>query len=78
MRETTKRIKVDKRELKNIQKQLKKENYTLDAISDYLDADFRNFRYKGHSMTRETFYRLKELYSGTIDKKEINYIDGKG
>lgn len=72
------RIKVSKEKLSEVQKNLKKDGYTLDEISEEIGSDFRNFRYKGHSMSLETFRALNILLGERIEGTEINSINGKG
>lgn len=72
------RVKVSEEKLSEVQENLKKEGYTLDRISDEIGSDFRNFRYKGHSMSLETFQNLNDLCGKELEGKEINYIEGKG
>ena len=72
------RYQVEKSELKKVQQNLKEKGFTLDKISDAIDADFRNFLYKNHSMSKTTFSKLNEIYDGEITAEEQNYIDGKG
>lgn len=72
------RYQVEKSELKKVQRDLKEEGFTLDKISEAIGADFRNFLYKKHSMSKRTFTKLNEIYNGEIKAEEQNYIDGKG
>lgn len=74
----SKRIKLNREELSKVQTRLKKRGYTLDDIQKEIDADFRNFLYKNHSMSKETFNKLEEIYPDKLNGKEIEYIDGKG
>lgn len=74
----SKRIKLNREELSKVQTRLKKRGYTLDDIQKKIDADFRNFLYKNHSMSKETFDKLEEIYPDKLNGKEIEYIDGKG
>lgn len=73
-----KRVKVDEDSLARVQSSLKDKGYTLDEISSEIGSDFKNFRYKGHSMGIETFQNLRELTGGKLEGSEIQYIDGKG
>lgn len=72
------RYQVEKSELKKVQQDLKEEGFTLDKISEAIGADFRNFLYKNHSMSKKTFTKLNEVYDEDIQAEEQNYIDGKG
>lgn len=72
------RYQVEKSELKKVQQDLKEEGFTLDKISEAIDADFGNFLYKNHSMSKKTFTKLNEVYDEDIQAEEQNYIDGKG
>lgn len=72
------RVKVSKNRLARIQEELKEKGYTLDDISSKIGSDFKNFRYKGHSMDKDTFRDLKNLVEREIEALEIEYIDGKG
>lgn len=72
------RIKVSKNSLAQVQEELKEKGYTIDDISSKIGSDFKNFRYKGHSMDKDTFRKLEELTGIEIDAREIEYIDGKG
>lgn len=73
-----KRIKIDKNRLAEIQENLKNRGYSLDQISSKIGSDFRNYRYKGHSMDEKVFQNLKDLLGDEIEYSEISYIDGKG
>ncbi|QKQ97926.1 hypothetical protein GKQ38_00100 [Candidatus Nanohaloarchaea archaeon] len=73
-----KRVKVSQDELAQIQDNLKEKGYTLDDIEEVIGSDFRNFRYKGHSMEQSTFQKLQEIYDEDLEAVEIEYIDGKG
>ena len=72
------RVKVSKETLEMVQTDLKDKGFTLDEISDKIGSDFRNFRYKGHSMERETFQNLKDITEVRMEGSEIDYIDGAG
>lgn len=72
------RYKISKSSLKEIQIELKTRGYSLRDIKEEIDADFRNFRYKGHSLSKETFSRLERLYGKSIDAEEVEYAEGKG
>ena len=73
-----KRVKVDKHALARVQSDLKDKGYTIDEINSKIGYNFRNFRYKGHSMPIEPFQNLRELAGGNLKGSEIQYIDGKG
>lgn len=73
-----KRIKVRKEELKRVYNDLNSEGYTLRNISSKIGSDFRNCLYKGHSLDKEAFDKLRTLYGHEIKHKEIQHVDGKG
>lgn len=72
------RIKVEGNELESIYEELSDKGHTLDSISTEIDSEFRNFLYKEHSMSMETFQKLKNLLEREVSHEKISYIDGKG
>lgn len=73
----SKRISVPEAELKRASKRVREEkNITLDDISEYIDADFRNFVYKGINMSEEVFHKFKELYGREISHKVVDHRNG--
>lgn len=73
-----KRVKIHKKELESVYGDLKSEGHTLRNINSKIDADFRNYLYKGHSLDPETFAKLRSLYKDKINYKEIQHVNGKG
>ena len=72
------RVKVHKKEIERVYNDLKSKNYTLRTISSKINSDFRNYLYKGHSLDRETFDKLRRLYGDEIKYEELWHINGKG
>lgn len=72
-----KRIKVEKDDLACIQKTLKNRGYSISNINDEIGSEFKNFLYKGHSMTIDTFKALEELLNEKIEYKEVQHSNGK-
>lgn len=72
------RINLTHSKLLRIQSNLKERGYTLEDIRNEINADFRNFLYKEHSMSEETFKRLCKLVEEPLEGEYIDYIDGKG
>lgn len=72
------RVKIHEKELKRVYNDLKSEGYTLRNISSKMDSDFRNCLYKGHSLGKEAFDKLRTLYGHEIKHKEIQHVNGKG
>lgn len=72
-----KRYNVSKNEVARIQDILKKQGYSIRDINSEIDAEFKNYLYKGHSMSQEVFESLKELADCEIRFEEANYSNGK-
>jgi len=61
------RINLTHSKLLRIQSNLKERGYTLEDIRNEINADFRNFLYKEHSMSEETFKRLCKLVEEPLE-----------
>lgn len=73
----SKRISVTKKELKKVQKTLKRDkNMTLDDISRRIDADFGNHLYKDFNMAPEAFNKLQNLYEQEIAHEVVDHKNG--
>ena len=72
-----KRVKFHKKELERVYRYLKSEDYTLRSINSKIDSDFRNYLYKGHSLDKETFDKIRSQYGNEIKHEEIRHVNGK-
>lgn len=72
-----KRIKVKKEELAKVQETLKDRGYSIRKINNEIGSEFKNFLYKGHSMTIDTFKALEDLLNEKIDHREVQHSNGK-
>lgn len=72
------RIKIPKPELRKIKADLKNRGFSIRDINDEIDAEFRNYLNKEHSMSKETYDRLRELVDKEIEFERIDYVDGRG
>lgn len=73
-----KRIAVEKSELKLEYENLQEKGYTLDEISEEIEADFRNHLCKGTSFPPRRFDKLQKLVDQNIEHREVFFVNGKG
>jgi hypothetical protein len=71
------RVSVTEKELKEVQKELKQEGYSIRDINSEIGCEFKNYLYKGHNMDEKFFLKLQDLLGRNIDHQIVNYTKGK-
>ena len=72
------RVKIPKDDLEEIKSQLKNKGYSIRDLNEEINAEFRNYLNKGHSMPKEVFHKLYSMVEFEIESDEFMYANGRG
>lgn len=72
-----KKVSVPENELQKARRKLKEEqNLTIKDINDEIDAELKNYLYKGFNMPKEVFERLQDISDLDLDHRMMDHRNG--